>query len=241
MSFHEHNLLNRVYKAVRKLWLNRYTLSFLYLHGKGIEIGALHNPLKVSHRARVSYVDRMSVAELRQHYPELRDKQLVTVDVVTDGELLEGIADASQQFVIANHFVEHCESPIRALENMFRVLCPGGILYLALPDKRYTFDQNRPVTPLAHLIRDYDEGPEWSRQEHFREWVCYVNGVSDPVQVQCQTEHLLAMEYSIHYHVWTQRDMMELLLHLQKRIDFDIEVMHRCKNEVIFIIRKKTE
>ena len=34
---------------------------------------------------------------------------------------------------------------------------PGSILYLAVPDKRYTFDADRPVTPTDHVLRDYQE------------------------------------------------------------------------------------
>ena len=37
----------------------------------GIEIGALHHPLPVPPEARVRYVDRMPVSELRRQYPEL--------------------------------------------------------------------------------------------------------------------------------------------------------------------------
>ena len=91
----------------------------------------------------------------------------------------------------------------------------GAGLYLALPDKRYLFDRNRPVTALEHLMRDYHEGPEWSRHDHFEEWVRIVNGVDDDLPVARQVEHLIAMEYSIHYHCWTQKEMMEMLLHLR--------------------------
>src|SRR5512137_1946907 len=152
MSLDENHLLHRIFRFARKLLLNRYSLASLYLRGEGIEIGALHNPLKVAPGAKVRYVDRMSVSDLRNQYPELSGKKLVPVDMVADGELLESIGDDSQDFVIANHFVEHCQNPLLAIENMMRVLRPEGILYLALPDKRYTFDRGRPVTPLAHLI-----------------------------------------------------------------------------------------
>ena len=33
----------------------------------------------------------------------------------------------------------------------------------------------RPPTSLDHLIRKHTEGPEWSRESHFREWVEMVN------------------------------------------------------------------
>ena len=48
----------------------REKLPARFISGDGIEIGALHEPLGVSGRARVRYVDRMSIAELRTHYPQ---------------------------------------------------------------------------------------------------------------------------------------------------------------------------
>src|SRR6266852_1252099 len=111
--------------------LSRELIAETYLKGNGIEIGALHNPLQVPPWARVKYVDRLPIVQLREQYPELNDKELVEVDILDDGERLTKISDASQDFVIANHFVEHSQDPIGAVLNMLRVLKPGGRLYLA--------------------------------------------------------------------------------------------------------------
>src|SRR5690606_20635940 len=121
--------------------------------------------------ARVRYVDRLSTVDLRAQYPELAALPLVEVDVVDDGERLSRIADASLDFVVASHFLEHCEDPIGALLAFLRVLRPGGVLYLAVPEKRLCeFDVARPVTPLDHVIADHAEGPERSRRAHYLEW-----------------------------------------------------------------------
>jgi len=85
--------------------LDREVIAKTYIRGDGIEIGALHYPTKVSRRARVRYVDRMSVPDLRKHYPELNLLKLVHVDIVDDGERLETIGDLTQDFVIANHLL----------------------------------------------------------------------------------------------------------------------------------------
>ena len=123
-----------------------------FIKGKGLEIGALHNPLKVPPGVQVQYLDRMTVEELRAHYPELHSEKLVAVDIVDDGEKLSKVQSATQDFVIANHFLEHCQNPLLAIENMLRVVKAGGILFLAIPDKRYTFDINRPIMPYEHLL-----------------------------------------------------------------------------------------
>ena len=125
--------------------------------------------------AHVKYIDRKTVKALRQEYPELRAFPLVRVDIVDDGKKLEKIKSESQDFLIANHFLEHCENPIGAIESFLRVLKKGGILYMAIPDKRFTFDINRPITKLKHLLKDYTGGVASSREEHYREWAYFVD------------------------------------------------------------------
>ena len=61
------------------------------------------------------------------------------------------LPDGSQDFIIANHLLEHVADPIGALEEWYRLLRPDGILFLALPDKRVTFDKDRPRTTLDHV------------------------------------------------------------------------------------------
>jgi SAM-dependent methyltransferase len=217
----------------------RIRIANRYLSGDGIEIGALHNPLPAPRSARIRYVDRLPVTELRAHYPELEQEPLVAVDILDDGERLATIADSTLDFVVANHFIEHTQDPLRTLLNAFRVLRPGGVLYLAVPDKRYTFDSDRPVTQFEHLLRDFNEGPQVSRREHFEEWVLLVERVPRG-EVPRRAAQLMEQDYSIHYHVWTQGEALELLTTARERldIDFDIELMERIEYEVVFVLRK---
>lgn len=218
--------------------LDRDFVAKRFIRGEGIEIGALHLPLKVSRAARVKYVDRMNEEDLRRHYPELTEQELVTIDIVSDGERLQNIPDSTQDFVIANHFIEHCQNPIGALTNMFRVLKPGGVLYLAIPDKRCSFDVDRPVTSLEHIMRDYQEGPAWSRRQHFEEWTRLVNKIQDDEEAERQIEQNMSIDYSIHYHVWTRSEMLELVVALRKMVSFEVDLCLKNDVEMIFILRK---
>ena len=219
--------------------LNRDAIAARFLRGEGLEIGALHNPLPVSQHARVRYVDRMTTPDLRRQYPELDGKPLVEVDVVDDGERLANVPDASLDFVIANHFLEHCQDPIAALGTMFRVVRPGGIVYLAIPDKRFTFDVDREVTSTEHLLEDHRKGPEGSRQEHFEEWARLVDKVGE-AEVGAHAAKLVEADYSIHFHVWTQGDALELLSVARRELglDYDVEVAIRNGHENVFVLRK---
>ncbi len=68
----------------------RWELAKRYLHGSGLEIGALHNPLPLPPDATVRYVDRMDCAGLCRHYPELAAE--VGVQLVCSGEQGRGFA-----------------------------------------------------------------------------------------------------------------------------------------------------
>lgn len=186
---------------LRGINLDRQIVAEAYLKGQGIEIGGLQSPLPVPRAARVGYVDRMSVAELKKQYPELNDQKLVQPDIIADGELPEPVPDLSQDFVIASHFLEHCQNPLLALRNMFRVLKPQGVLYLVIPDKRYTFDVDRPVTTIDHVLRDFEQGPAWSKRQHFAEWVKLVDKVEDEAERERTANELIEKGYSIHFHV----------------------------------------
>ncbi len=127
------------------------------LGGSGLEIGALHSPQAVPGGCRVRYVDRLDVEGLRAHYPELNELPLVPVDIIDDGETLATIAEGSQDFIIAHHFLEHTQDPIGTIARHLDVLRPGGVLFMAVPDKRETFDVDRPRddagSPLPRLSR----------------------------------------------------------------------------------------
>jgi GT2 family glycosyltransferase/SAM-dependent methyltransferase len=224
----------------------RAELAAELLSGSGIEIGALNCPLTVPPQATVTYVDRMTVEDLRAHYRELADADLTPVDVIDDGERLETFADESVDFVVANHFLEHCEDPIGTIETHLSKLRPGGVLFYAVPDKRYTFDFRRPRTPLAHVVHDYEHGPQSSRHDHYVEWerLVYPAGAPSPGEDDARrrpAEHEAA-NYSIHFHVWTQADLLELLLHCQERFGtFEIEAVRRRGLENIVVLRKHGE
>ncbi|MEZ2238925.1 methyltransferase domain-containing protein [Microcoleus sp.] len=217
----------------------RRDIAFKYLSGNGIEVGALHAPLEVPDNVKVYYVDRMSVSDLRKQYPELNGINLIQADIVDNGETLSSIANNSWDFVIANHMIEHCQNPIGALENFLRVVKPGGIVYMGVPDKRYIFDVDRPMTSLDHLIRDYKEGPEWSKVSHYEEYVRLVEKFPQE-QVFARQQALINIDYSIHFHVWTSETFSELLFYCQKHLGlgFTIELFQQNSIEIVMVLRK---
>jgi predicted SAM-dependent methyltransferase len=216
----------------------REAIATIFLRGDGIEIGALHQPLRVPASAHVKYVDRMPVSELRRQYEELAGESLVDVDIIDNGEQLATIGDDTQDFVIANHFIEHCQNPIQTVQNLIRVLKPSGVLYVAVPDKRFTFDADRPCTTVEHVMRDFAEGPEWSKYQHFEEWTRLVNKCTGEAEIKREVEHLLSIDYSVHFHVWRSTDLLAFVVAAQRVAPFELELFLRNGFETILVLRK---
>jgi len=69
--------------------------------------------------------------------PNLNGTQSVA-DVVADVQERLPFEDNSQEVIIARHIIEHCLDVINTLKEWKRVLKPGGMLILAVPDERIT-------------------------------------------------------------------------------------------------------
>ena len=71
-----------------------------------------------------------------------------------DGKPLREAIPANLVFdyVIASHVIEHAPDMIGWLRQVAGVLRTGGILSLAVPDKRFTFDEGRELTTLDQLL-----------------------------------------------------------------------------------------
>jgi len=189
----------------------RREIAARWLAGDGIEIGALDQPLAVPAAAKVRYVDRVNVAQLRAYYPELGERELTEPDLIDDGEQLSSIVSGSLDFIIANHMLEHCENPLGTLRVHLDRLRPGGVLYYAIPNKRHCFDAPRPLTDFEHLVADDADGGVASRWGHYLEWATYVNAIADPAAAERNAQENLRNAYSIHFHVWDASTFQDFL------------------------------
>jgi SAM-dependent methyltransferase len=132
----------------------RLALRHLPASGLGLEIGALHCPLPLPPGARARYLDRHRVEALRRLRADA-GAGIVDTDILADGFTLGCIADASQDFVIANHVLEHASDALGALDHWLRVLRPDGVLFVAVPIGARCADRGRTATPLEHFIDDH--------------------------------------------------------------------------------------
>jgi SAM-dependent methyltransferase len=128
-------------------------------HQQGLEIGALCNPVVPPECAGISYVDHLDRAGLRQKYatdPNVDTERIVPVRYVwTGGPLVDVVGARRFDYVVASHVIEHVPDLVGWLRSVAQVLRPAGVLSLAVPDMRYTFDCQRKPTTIAELLEAY--------------------------------------------------------------------------------------
>jgi SAM-dependent methyltransferase len=215
----------------------REDIASRFLRGDGIEIGALDFPLRVPRDTHVRYVDYLDAAALREVFQATLSagRPLVAPDVVDDGATLKSFRDASLDFVVANHMLEHLEDPISALTHLLRVLRPGGILYLSLPDARRTFDAPRERTTIEHLLRDHHEGPLVSRRAHYVECAELIEGHTGTVR-ETRVREMEAEDLRPHFHVWEPLTFAVFLAALP--LPFDLELLQANVDEFVVVLRR---
>lgn len=193
--------------AVKTDWRSHFCSK---LSGHGLEMGALQRPMPLHEGMTVDYVDKLTLPQLRRHYPEHDDVDLLEPTIVDDAETLATVADAAYDFVIAAHVLEHLKNPLLALESWCRVLRPEGLIYLVVPDRRQTFDRLRVCTTLEHLILDYEHPSPERDYEHYLDYSTWVHGKRGRDALD-DAGQLHGRDYSIHFHVFEPDHVGRLL------------------------------
>jgi SAM-dependent methyltransferase len=142
----------------------------------GIEIGPFTRPTLFPEEVNIDYSDYYTTEELKAQARNLNIPEETVLDVsyvTKNTELFDLLEKESVDFIIANHVLEHLIDPFKWLKNLEFALKPGGFFFIALPDKRMSFDKFRPDTNLAHFIEDFISGGERSIAEHSIEAALY--------------------------------------------------------------------
>lgn len=217
----------------------RAYLAQRYILGDGLEIGATYLPTRVSKDSKVRYVDEATKEELEERYPELKKLDMTPVHIVDNAEQLTKVKDDSVDFIIANHFMEHTQDPIGTLMNLTKKIRKDGTLFFAIPDKRYTFDRNRPLTPYEHLLEEHRNPSAEMKWQHFLEAAEFLDHRTGK-DIERRAQELLDMRFSIHYHVWTRATLIEFFMRTIDEFKLPLELMSVLENnpESIFVLRK---
>lgn len=134
---------------------------------------------------------------------------------IKDATDLSGIGNSTYDFILSSHALEHIANPIRALKEWIRVVKPGRALIIVLPNYRYTFDWRRPLTPISHMMHDYDAGITEADETHLQENLELRDFSRDPNcsgPAEFKRWALSNARYrALHHHVFDENNSRELL------------------------------
>jgi SAM-dependent methyltransferase len=188
-------------------------------------------------------VDHWGPEERRALVAELRaDAELthpgggtdyVEPDIVADfnTDRLGAISDGSQDFVIASHVLEHLAEPIGFIAEIHRVLRPGGVALVLLPDRHRTEDRFRPATSLDHLVAEHRAGVTEVSDAHLTEFLRdRGKRVKGSPQDRRRTLDTWRRQ-SIHVHCWDAQEFLPVLLWGIEQLDEQWELVDACLYE----------
>jgi SAM-dependent methyltransferase len=179
------------------------------LQGRGVELGPLHRPVPLPEGSSAASVDREPREALQKKYPHVA-AAIGDVDILDDAETLTAVGDASFDFLVAGHVIEHMRYPMRSLRDWLRVVRPGGLVYLIVPDKRRTFDRHRVRTTLEHHILDYLQPSAERDLEHYLDYARYVYHHEQDQAIET-ARRLSQEDESIHVHTFIPEDIVAIV------------------------------
>jgi SAM-dependent methyltransferase len=138
---------------------------------EGLEIGACDLPTVPANIGGCSFADIRSSEEMIQMW-NLPPSTVVPIKFLLDRTTPLYLQIAQRfDYVVACHVLEHVANPIGYVKELALLLKPsGGIICLAVPDKRFTFDVLRSSTTLEHLLSDYHDDCRHPSIEHILEF-----------------------------------------------------------------------
>lgn len=145
MKFRESDIAHRVLNGLR-----------------GIEIGAsAHNPFGLN----TINIDINTEGVYQNEQIELCGES-AGVDLIANASELP-FKDNTLDFVLSSHVLEHIYKPIQCLREWYRVVKPGGYIFMIIPHKDRTFDKDKPRTTLEEIISRTGTGED----KHWNIWI----------------------------------------------------------------------
>ncbi|HKW76180.1 MAG TPA: methyltransferase domain-containing protein [Terriglobales bacterium] len=149
---------------------------------------------------------------------------------------LHGIADATYDFVLSAHNLEHVANPVKALIEWKRVLKRSGSLILVLPNFRFTFDHRRIPTPVSHMLEDYKKGTDERDLSHLPEILALHDLSLDKQAGDVETFKARSLRNfenrCLHHHVFDQINSTDLV----RAAGFNIQRCETVKPHHIVIL-----
>jgi len=230
----------QIQAAEHDIMTARRVIADLFIRGHGIEVGAGSRPFPIPEGATCFYGDIRDGDALKAHF---KTDQVTKVDFI-DAQTFAGIPPKSLDFIISAHVIEHVENPVGSLRSAMARLKPDGVYVLAVPDARYAFDRQRPLTTTDHLMADDVDGGAGTRLQSYREFVEFTAVAEWKQQIaeetiEAEARRLSEAKMDIHFHVWTGETFLAFLDRFKRAINFEIVGTTFVVYENLFILRSR--
>lgn len=166
--------------------LVKWRRAFLHRHvtvpiGTTLEVGAMNTPTIRPGECHTTFLDWFSTEELRARHidnPRVSLDDIVEIDYVVKSREIASAVTERVDLAIANHVIEHVPDPIFWLDQLWHCVKPQGLLFLSVPDRRYTFDYYRRDSDPVELVRAHQEGHERPTADSIARHLYYLTAVS---------------------------------------------------------------
>jgi len=160
---------------------------------------------------------------------------------IVDATAMRGLPSNAYDFVLSSHMLEHTANPIFVLLGWKRLLKDNGTLVLILPNKKHTFDHQRPVTTMEHLIADFNAGMTEDDLTHAPEILAVHDFRRDPDAGDMASFRLRCMHNAenrcLHHHVFD----VHLATELVKYAGLTVHAVEEIAPHHIVLLAQKKE
>ncbi|MEP0883663.1 class I SAM-dependent methyltransferase [Trichocoleus sp. ST-U3] len=209
---------------------------------EGLEIGACDLPTVSKEVGNCEFADFRSAEEM------IRLWNLPPETVMPVKYILQRYSEVHTQinkkfdFVVLCHVIEHIPNVIGYIKDLHNLLKPGGVIIIACPDKRRTFDASRPSTTIEHLLDDYYNNCNYPSLEHILE---FAKAASDDLRQKSIKSPKEFYEWGCknfesgmadaHCHVWTDEEFFNQISYLiEAGMIEGLEIVDKQYNNIVY-------
>jgi hypothetical protein len=179
----------------------------------GLEIGACDLPTVPPGAGRCDFADFRTAEEMARLWNLPFESVMPVSYVLRRDEKVHRQIGRTFDYIVLCHVIEHVPNVIGYINDLRQLLNDGGVMFIACPDKRRTFDAPRPSTPIEHLLDDFFRDVTYPSLEHILE---FGRTCSEEVRSKSETSVRDFFEWGrqnfesgsadVHCHVWTDEE-----------------------------------
>jgi predicted SAM-dependent methyltransferase len=126
---------------------------------------------------------------------------------------MQCVSENRYDFLLSSHNLEHLANPVKGLREWQRIVKPDGYFVVVLPHYARTFDRRRALTPVSHMLADYERQIGEDDLTHVEE-VFQANRLNEGAGSDEELRALLMSNFShrmMHHHTFDDVNSRKLL------------------------------